>query len=226
MDRLFITTKDRPSELTILCKSLLHSDMRRYISEVIFLDDNSEDFEKIQRVYTAFMYALLPQGVKCRLLEARDGREGINASWDRIKHYPSMLTWGLNGDMMVFENYFQRCYEILEFGQKEYGMESSLLVSGFNTPMHPVEKMHFEMKCVKAPSVGGCAFVMHNKDVPVFLDALGKPTMSRGFDLHLGEVFDTILTSDPSLSQHLGFYTGLNQLHLSGFPGAFARMRG
>jgi hypothetical protein len=226
MNKLFITIKDRPTELTILCKSLLHSDMRNHIKEVIFLDDNSDDQVAMQRIYNAFMYMLLPMGIKCRYLEARDGREGINESWDRIKHYPSKLTWGINGDMMVFENYFQKCTDILEFGQQEYGYNSSLLVSGFNTPMHPVEKKHFNEKCVKAPSVGGCAFVMHNKDVPVFLQALGKPTMNRGFDMHLGEVFNTILTSDPSVSQHLGFFTGLNQLHLSGFPGAFARVRG
>jgi len=226
MDRLFITTKDRPTELAILCKSLLHSDMRKFIKEVIFLDDNSEEIMEIQRIYTAFMYTLLPQGIKCRLLEAKDGREGINASWDRIKHYPSNHIWGLNGDMMVFENYFERCLSILTFGIEKYGMGSSLLVSGFNTPMHPVELTHYEQKCVKAPSVGGCAFVIRHMDVVLFLEALGKPTMNRGFDLHLGEVFDCILTANPSVSQHIGILTGLNQLQLSGFPGAFARVRG
>jgi len=225
MDRLFITTKDRPTELAILCKSLLHSDLKNHIGEVIFLDDNSEEEMEMQRIYTAFMYTLLNIGIKCRFLKAKDGRDGINASWDRIKHYPSNKVWGLNGDMMVFENYFQRCSDILDFGVQTYGVDSSLLVSGFNTPMHPVELQHFNEKCVKAPSVGGCAFVMYNKDVPTFLDALGKPTMNRGFDLHLGEVFDCILTAEPSVSQHLGILSGLNQLQLAGFPGAFARMR-
>lgn len=226
MDRLFITTKDRPSELAILCKSLLHSDLRRYIGEVIFLDDNSEDMATMRRIYSAFMYALLPYGVKCKFIEAKDGRDGINDSWDRIKHYPSPRTWGLNGDMMVFENYFERCDYIFNFGQNKYGFDKSLLVSGFNTPLHPVKLNHYDVKCVEATSVGGCAFVFGAKDTPIFMEALGKPTMKRGFDLHLGEVFDVILTADPSVSQHLGILTGLNQLHLSGFPGAFARMRG
>lgn len=226
MDKLFITIKDRPSELAILCKSLLHSDMHKYIKEVVFLDDNSEDEEDIQRIYTSFMFALLPKGIKCRFLEAKDGRVGINASWDRIKHYPSRMTWGLNGDMMVFENYFERCTNIHSFGKRKFGMDNSLLVSGFNTPLHPVIAELPEGKCVRAPSVGGCAFLLSHEDVPVLLDSLGKPTMTRGFDLHLGEVFDTILTSSPSVSQHLGIFTGLNQLQLSGFPGAFARVRG
>ena len=102
MDRLFITTKDRPVELAVLCKSLLHSDMFNYISEVVFLDDNSEEIEPIMRIYSAFMYFLVTRGVRSRFLSARDGRVGINASLERIKHYKCDKVWILNGDMMVF----------------------------------------------------------------------------------------------------------------------------
>jgi len=180
----------------------------------------------MQRIYSAFMYHLATRSVKCRFLEAKDGREGINDSWDRIKHYPSQRVWGINGDFMVFENYFQRCVDILNFGGTKFGMGQSLFVSGFNTPMHRYTQEFPLNNCVKASSVGGCSFVFRHMDLPIFLETLEQPKMNRGFDLHLNEAFDNILTASPSVSQHLGFLNGLNQQHLSGFPGAFARVRG
>jgi len=226
MDRLFITIKDRPNELAILCKSLLHSDMFSYIKEVVFLDDNSEDEATIQRIYSAFMFHVSAQRIKCRFIQAKDGRSGINESWDRIKYYKSHRYWGLNGDFMVFENYFKRCSDILAFGKSTFGEDKPLFVSGFNTPMHKHSEEFIHNNCIKALSVGGCSFVFEDKDLDSFLSTLNKPTINRGFDLHLGQVFDNILTSSPSVSQHLGFLTGLNQQHLSGFPGAFASIRG
>lgn len=222
MNRLFITTKDRPAELTILCKSLLHSDMRNHIQEVIFLDDHSEDEESMHRIYTSFMYSLLPQGIKTRLLYAKDGRKGINQSWERIRHYPCDNIWMLNGDMMVFSNYFTRCSALLDYGERTYPNES-VIVSGFNTPIHPVIHSLPGAGAVVAPSVGGCSEVVKWKHLELLLKCFGEQkSMDRGWDLHIGDIFNKILVTAPSVSQHIGIMTGLNQLHLSGFPGAWA----
>lgn len=221
MERLFISTKDRPVELTILCKSLLHSDMIRYINEVVFLDDNSEDIMEIQRIFSAFSYFLLPHGIKTRFVAAKDGRSGINDSWDRIKYYQSRHIWMLNGDMMVFPKYFETCMSVYNHAIKSDG---AVLCSGFNTPFHPaLSKVdNGKYSYIKTRNVGGCSLLTGWNNIGKILECLATPTMNRGFDLHLGSVFDRIVVTNPSQSQHLGFYTGLNQISLAGFPGAFA----
>ena len=225
MNRLFITTKDRPSEFAILCKSLLHSDMRNYIQEVIFLDDHSEDYETMQRIYAAFKYALLPTGIRTRWLDAKDGRSGINESWERIKHYQCDRIWMLNGDMMVFSNYFQRCSEIYDWAEATYPDQANI-ISGFLTPIHPVSPERTPPGIVKAPSVGGCSEVVSWKHLDKLLQCFGvEKGMDRGWDLSIGDVFDNIFVTSPSASQHTGILTGLNQLYLAGFPGAWATVR-
>jgi len=224
MYRLFITVKDRPQELAILCKSLLHSDMRRFINEVIFLDDHSEEQTTIHRIYSAFMYAMIPLGIKTRFLLSKDGRSGINESWDRIKHYGCDRIWMLNGDMLVLSRYFSECAKILEYGEKTFS-NKSVIVSGFNTPIHPITRTIPLINANIAPSVGGCSEVTYWKNLDKLLECFGTPkTMNRGWDLHIGEVFDKILVANPSQSQHIGILTGLNQLQLSGFPGAWATL--
>jgi len=226
MDRLFITVKDRPEELAILCKSLLHSDMRNFINEVIFLDDHSEDEETMHRIYSSFMYVLLPLGIRTRWLYAKDGRSGINQSWEQIRHYRCDRIWMLNGDMLVFSNYFERCRKLLDYGEMTFPDEA-IIVSGFNTPLHPVTRLLAAEKAVIAPSVGGCSEVTNWKNLDLLLDCFGmQKAMNRGWDLHIGEVFDKILVTNPSVSQHIGVLTGLNQLSLAGFPGAWADVRG
>lgn len=223
MDRLFITTKDRASELAILCKSLLHSDMRSYISEVVFLDDHSEDPD-IHRIYSAFMFAVLPIGIKTRFLEAKDGRGGINQSLERIRHYPCNNIWILNGDMLVLSDYFSRCKTLQETAQKNNQYRGSIIVSGFNTPIHkPITITQF--KAIVTSSVGGCSILTDWNNLNKLLECFGaQKSMNRGWDLHIGEVFDNILVTNPSASQHIGILSGLNQLYLSGFPGAWANI--
>ena len=222
MDRLFISVKDRPQELAILCKSLIHSDMRFFINDVIFLDDHSEEKEAMQRIYSAFSYAMVPLGIHTRWLDAKDGRSGINESWDRIKYYKCDRIWMLNGDMMVFSNYFRKCSDLLEFGGKE--IDWHVIVSGFNTWLHPPVKKFPKQKAIKVSNVGGCSLVLYWDNLSSLLECLGRPTMNRGFDLHLGELFDNILVTDPSQSQHIGIFSGLNQLYLANFPGAWANI--
>jgi len=224
MDRLFISVKDRPNELTILCKSLLHSDMPQHINDVVFLDDHSED-PNVKRIYSAFKFALLPFRVHARFIEAKDGRKGINQSWERIRHYPCDRIWMLNGDMMVFSNYFEKCKTLLDVAEAKYKNES-VIVSGFNTPLHPpIAKVGFQ-NAIQVSNVGGCSEVVYWKNLDKLLECFGmQKAMNRGWDLHIGEVFDKILVTNPSASQHLGFYEGLNQLYLSGFPGAWAEVR-
>lgn len=225
MDRLFITVKDRPTELAIMCKSLIHSDIAQHIAEVVFLDDHSEDIVSMQRIFSAFSYALLPRRIATRWLDAKDGREGINDSWDRMKHYRCDTIHMMNGDMIVFENYFTKTKELLAKAERKHP-DSSVLVSGFNTPLHRAVERDIPLGAIVTKSVGGCALTLRWKNLDKILECLGKPTMNRGFDLHLGEVFDKIYVTDPSVSQHIGIFTGLNQLSLTNFPGAWARVRG
>jgi hypothetical protein len=223
MNTLFITTKDRPTELTILCKSLLHSDMHEHIREVIFLDDNSEDIVSLDRIFSAFSYAALRRGVKARMVHAKDGRSGINESLDRIKHYFTPHIFILNGDMMVFPRYFAENMRVYKGAKKKFKGES-IFVSGFNTTFHPPIARIPELNAIQTRTFGGCSCLTEWENLDKILNALGKPTMSRGWDLHIGEVFDRPIVCNPTQCQHLGFLTGLNQVSLAGFPGAFAHI--
>ncbi|PIR43293.1 hypothetical protein COV24_03475 [candidate division WWE3 bacterium CG10_big_fil_rev_8_21_14_0_10_32_10] len=223
-DRLFITVKDRKSELATVCKSLLHSDMRSYIREVVFLDDHSEDMASIQRIYSAFMYACLPIGIKARFLPAKDGRYGINQSLDRIKYYKSDRIWILNGDMIVLSNYFGRCSDIHNYGINQYG-DDGLMVSGFHTFLHGYTDVLSVCGALKKKSISGQSNLVSWNNLDRLLKCFSSPTMNRGWDLHIGENFKTILVTNPSASQHIGIFEGLNQVGLSGFPGSWADLR-
>lgn len=223
MDKLFITVKDRPVELSILCKSLLHSDMRNYINEVIFLDDHSEDILSVNRIFSSFSYILLQMGIRTRFLEAKDGRSGINQSLDRVRYYPSNNVWILNGDMLVFSNYFSIVNNLHSAAIRHKSNNGKrIIVSGFNTPLHPPIETRPDMEAIVTKNVGGCSILTKRENMELLLDCFSRPTMTRGWDLHIGEVFDKIYVTRPSQSQHIGIFSGLNVLNLSGFPGAWA----
>jgi hypothetical protein len=225
MNRLYITTKDRPTELAILCKSLLHSDIQKYIHEVVFIDDGSEDTVTMQRIFSSMSYSLLQRGIRSKWLPPKDGRSGINQSLNMVRYFKSDLVWILNGDMMVFSNYFERCYNTLMFGLKKYGEEKSLIVSGFDTHLHPHTEEYRLSGTSKVDNVGGCSEVFRWKDLDSFLDCLSTPVgMNRGWDMYMGRIFDNILVTTPSSSQHIGILTGLNQVSLAGWPGAWANV--
>lgn len=218
---LFITTKDRPEELAILCKSLLHSDLHEYIKEVIFLDDGSLDPVSLYRIYSSFSTSLLGRRVGCRLIKAKDGISGINKSLTRIQHYRAPFIWILNGDMLVKSNYFSRCFAAYTFGENIF--DGDVIVSGFNFARgHRPTRTFVKEGLIKTNSVGGASILLKESQLETFFKLLEMPKMTRGWDLHIGELFQNILVTAPSASQHIGIFSGLNQLWLAGFPGAWA----
>jgi len=224
MHRLFIPVKDRPELLAVLCKSLLHSDMATYINEVVFLDDKSKDFAAMQRVYSAFMYAVTARyGIRTRFVLNKTEHTGIDFNMSRIQKFNQDYVWYLDSDMMVCSDYFSKCFHLLQRAKKKHSEEDSILVSGFLTSLHGVIKFDKSIDGVKAASVGGCSGLFEGKYVKNLLGCLNKTDdINQGWDWFLHKSFDHIYVTYPSRSQHLGIYSGINQIELSGFPGAWA----
>ena len=221
MGKLFITTKDRPNELAVLCKSILYSDFRDYISEVVFLDDDSKDVVSLHSIISAFSYfCAIYLDIPVSVEASKFGHIGINKSLERILRYKTSHYWVLNGDMMVCSDYFSACFALYE-AAKESG---KTIVSGFNTTYLMATAIRDDLDAVEKAEIGGCSVLFGKKELDAFASCLRGPTMERGWDKFIRQNFDSLLVTRRSHAQHLGVFEGYNQNGMAGFPGAFAKL--
>lgn len=221
MGKLFITTKDRPHELAVLCKSILYSDFCDYIDEIVFLDDDSKDVVSLNSIFSSFAYfCAIYRDIPVSMERSKFGHLGINRSLERVLRYKTSHYWVLNGDMMVLKDYFAACFALYE-AEKAVG---NTIVSGFNTGYLRVTAERENIGAVEKAEIGGCSVLFGKKELDAFSSCLRAPTMERGWDKFIRQYFDKLLVTKASRAQHLGVFEGYNQNGMAGFPGAFAKI--